>query len=316
MKALKFLAIVLALSLPIVTVPYFLTSAIELDRKINEETVITVFQSNAGEIKEMTMLDYVCGVVAAEMPALYNVEALKAQAVACFTYYVRRENLDENVHRGASVCTSSSHCSAFIDKEAQMERWGEDYEVYRTKIEEAVKSVFGKVITYNGKAIDALYFARSSGKTENASDVWGNEFTYLVAVNSTVDMSGSGFESSKVFSESEFFEIVKAKYPDASGEEGVEILSRSESGGVLLAKVMGITLTGKEIRGLFSLNSTNFTVTEADGEITFTVKGKGHGVGMSQYGANMMAGLGYGWEEIIRHYYTGVEITNYNEGIK
>ncbi len=316
MKILKFFAVVLALSLPIMTVPYFFASAIELHRKIDEETVITVFRSDLGETVEMTLFDYLTGVVAAEMPALYDNEALKAQAAACFTYFVRREGSASAEHGGASVCTSSSHCSAFIDEERQRERWGDDYQTYRQKIEEAVRSVFGKVITYKGKPIDALYFARSSGKTENASDVWGNSYAYLVSVNSEVDMSGSGFETEKSFSHSEFAKKIKEKYPNASGDASIEILSRFESGGVSNAAVMGVTLTGKELRGIFSLNSSNFTVTVTDTDVIFNVKGKGHGVGMSQYGANMMAKLGYGWEDIIKHYYTGVEISDFNKGIK
>ncbi len=313
MRLLKFLCIVIALSLPIVTVPYFFASAVRLKGGVDENTVISVYDVSLSQRTEMRLFDYLCGVVAAEMPALYNVEALKAQAVAAFTYFAKRAESGEEseAHAGCAVCTSSSHCSAFINEERQKERWGENYGVYRTKIEEAVRAVYGKVITYGGKAIDALYFARSSGKTESAADVWGNHYDYLTAVNSEVDESGSGFVSEVVMSLSEFEEKFKEKYPNASESGIFTDVARSGSGGVLTAKVLGVTVTGRELRSLYSLNSTNFTVSEQDGNITFTVKGKGHGVGMSQYGANAMAKLGYGWEEIIKHYYTGVEISNY-----
>ncbi len=314
MRAKRIISVFLAASIPLLFIPYFFASAASVNRPEMKtaSSTVEVFNTKISQKSEMTLFDYICGVLAAEMPALYHEEALKAQAVAAFTYSLRRMNSSAESHDGASVCTSSSHCSAFLTVEEQKNRWGVDFEKYRKKIEAAVTEVLGKAICYNGKPIDALYFARSSGKTEDASEVWGNSVPYLVSVDSSVDKSGDGFEKEISYTEAEFKEIIKAAYPDVKfTKNNAEITERTASNGVRKAEIFGVTLSGKELRSKFKLSSTDFEVNLANGVLTFICKGKGHRVGMSQYGANVMAQMGYDWQEIIKHYYTGVTIEEY-----
>ena len=313
MRLLKAAAVIIAIAIPIIAIPYFFSASAGFlyDKADPRDRTVEVYDVEKGEKVTMSLFDYLCGAVAAEMPALYGDEALKAQAVACRTYYEKRAAAGgSDAHDGAAVCTSSSHCSAFLSEERQKQRWGEKYDLYRKKIENAVSAVMNKIITYNGAPIDAVYFSRSSGKTENASDVWGKNVPYLVSVDSSVD-AGDGLEKTVSFTADEFSEKLLSKYPSADiSDLSASVNSRDGAGYVASLTLCGVSMTGREAKSLFSLPSADFDITTAENGAVFTVRGKGHGVGMSQYGANVMASLGYGFEDIIKHYYTGVEITD------
>ena len=276
-----------------------------------------------GEVIYLSMFDYVCGVVAAEMPASYHEEALKAQAVASYSYTLYhintlKDNPDtESVHHGAAVCTDPSHCKAYISKAEAKEKWGETaFEKYWTKIESAVKAVYKKAACFDGEPINATFFAISAGKTENAADVWGSDVPYLKSVDSAFDKSYPEYSSTSAVSKEDFKEKVLTLDKEASfGDDAnswIGEITRSEAGGVLSVTIGGKSFTGSQIRSLFSLRSANFEVAFKDNSFTFSVKGYGHDVGMSQTGAEYLADEGKTYEEILKWYYTGIEITDTN----
>lgn len=273
---------------------------------------ITLYNTSTQTVLEMTLDDYLVGVVAAEMPASFLPEALKAQAVAARTYACRR--LSEPCGRGnANLCTDSSCCQAYKDTEALAAYWGEDFAFYMARVKDAVLDTAGEVILYKGELIEALYHAISGGMTEDAQHVFVAAQPYLVSVSSTGEETASKFSAQQKLSRADFVQRVNKSYPEAALteaklEDQIKILSRYESGRVASIALGGTILTGRQFRTLFSLNSANFTITLTGEEIKISTIGYGHGVGMSQYGANAMAGEGNSYIEILTHYYTGVNI--------
>ncbi len=249
--------------------------------------------------------DYILGVVAAEMPALYEPEALKAQAVAAYTYAARARAAakDAEYH----LTTDSSLHQAYIDKEARSKKWGEKAAEYEKKIAAAVAEVKGETVTYKGELIFAAYHAISSGRTEKAENVWGKEIPYLCGVESVSDLLHENYKSEVKVTLADFCKKLELTAPADSSAIKTEI-GRSEAGTVLSFKIFGKEFGGSDIRGALSLRSSNFTVEYKEGNFLFTVKGYGHGVGMSQYGANCMAKMGSSYKEILRYYYPGCEI--------
>ena len=260
-----------------------------------------------GEITKMTAQDYIFGVVAAEMPALYETEALKAQAVAAYTYacYRRVENSAKNY----DITTDHTADQSFITAEAAAEKWGDKAEEYTKKIRDATAAVEGYMLTYGGKPVLSVYHAISSGKTESAGNVWGSEYPYLQPVSSPGDKLSPDYLSTVQLSADELRPKLDG-IGDLSGDpagwfgEG----SPSDSGTVLKIPVGGETVTGARVRAALNLRSSNFKAAYADGVFTFTVLGYGHGVGMSQYGANYMAKQGSDFKEILSCYYTGTKV--------
>ena len=248
------------------------------------------------------MEDYLVGVVTAEMPALYEDEALKAQAVAARSYIMTKIGKENPDHKGADVCTDPSHCKAYTSPDEARQNWGEDYAKYNEKIKSAVDLTKGEYIAYQGETAVACFYAVSGGRTENASDVWGGDTPYLVSVESPGDLA---YENLKA--------TVGIQAEEACSRLGVsEIkigeLKRTEGGAVKSVMIGDKNFSGTEIRSLFGLNSANFEVYTVDNQLIFETTGKGHGVGMSQYGANQMAKNGKTYREILLHYYRGVTI--------
>ncbi|MBO4407430.1 MAG: stage II sporulation protein D, partial [Clostridia bacterium] len=269
------------------------------------------------EVTEMTLSDYLIGVVSAEMPALYPKEALKAQAIAARTYVIYRKTIREErpasaSHENADVCTNSAHCQAYATPEKREEKWGEHSEEYLALIRAAVEETDGEIVAYRGKPISAVFHALSSGATESAEDVWGYEIPYLQSVESPWDREHEKFETAVTLETGEFKEIFLAKYPDARFPENpegwIESVTRSAAGGIRELTVGGVTLSGRAFRNLYGLRSAHIDFSFGSGEITMTVRGFGHGVGMSQYGARGMALEGKTAEEILAWYYSGTEI--------
>ncbi len=280
-----------------------------------ETTEIRVYDHRADEIVTMDLEEYVVGVVSAEMPAWYEFEALKAQAVATRTY-----TLYSVAHGGchtnpdADVCTNSKCCQAFSSHERMQNTWGKDYANNYNRVAQAVMETAGEVIVYDGKLCDALYHACSGGQTEDSEHVYANALPYLRGVSSPYEDPMR--QEDVDFGVDALAELIAAKYPESgitadNAREEIAIASAFESGRVDMLRLGKTTITGKQARNLFGLRSTMFTITRSEDGIVFHVKGFGHGVGLSQNGANGMAKHGSDYREILLHYYTGVAIASY-----
>ncbi len=278
---------------------------VSVDAQPEKDDSISVFLTADKSIDVMEMRDYIIGTVAAEVPASYDTEAIKAQALAAVTFAEYRKNLggDKSID-GAIISDDSSRHQGYISKDEMKNRWGDAFDAYYAKICNAVDEVIDEVITYDGEPIMAAYHAISSGKTESADVMWGEDVPYLRSVDSQWDEDSTRYESDVVISPDELAEMMNVDISDVY----VKTKSTSPSGTVLEIEICSVSMTGMEARDLLGLRSPAFTVVKEDGEYIFTSKGYGHGVGMSQNGADCMARDGYTYDEIIKHYYQGVEI--------
>ena len=263
-----------------------------------------------GSVAVLDMQDYLVGVVAAEMPASFHAEALRAQAVAARSYAMYCASFSK--HGEAQVCTDFGCCQAWQSEDTMRTKWGEDYDANAAKIRAAVETTRGEYLAAGGEAIFAAFHSSSASRTENSAEVW-SAAPYLVSVESPETAEDvPNFISTVVCSPIDFRDTVLSAHPEAdfSGpEEGwLGELRRDGSGRVSSAVLGGIEVGGTELRRLFSLRSTAFELVYEDGVFTFTVAGFGHGVGMSQYGADKMARLGADYREILAHYYPGTEL--------
>ena len=269
-------------------------------------------QQADGTVAELSMSDYLFGVVAAEMPAAFEEEALKAQACAARTYTVRKQEHTTGAHPEADVCTDVNCCQAYVPRETAESRWGVSAQTYAQKIEEAIAGTDGLGVLYQGEPIQAVFFSSAPGRTVDAVEVWGNQVDYLQSVESPEGEEVPNYHSQAVFSAAQVRETVLASYPgaDLSGDPSAWFGTPAvnEGGTVSSVLVGGVTLTGGQVRTLFGLRSACFTVGWDGTNFTFSVTGYGHGVGMSQYGANAMAKAGSSFEEILTWYYTGTQV--------
>lgn len=281
---------------------------------------ICVYIEPEGNIKEIVLEEYVIGVVAAEMPAEFAFEALKAQAVAARTYaYGRLKGIykdKDDLHANADICTDFSHCQAWISKEEAIERWdSSSADEYWDKIKKAVEETEGIVILYKGVIANPVFHSNSGGKTENAEEVWDvDPVDYLKSVISKGEEASPSFKTISKISVTEFYNTLKEYYPDIKVNknsifEDMKIVERTQGDRVKTIKVGNIEIKGTDFRKIFSLSSANFQLDKnKDGMIEIITFGNGHGVGMSQWGANNLAKSGEMWEEIIKYYYLGVEL--------
>ena len=264
-----------------------------------------------GTVEQLTLGDYLWGVVAAEMPASFELEALKAQAVAARTYWACL--VGSGKHEDADICGESACCQAYVGRNEACSNWGDKAADYALRISMAVEQTDGLCVTYTGKPIQALFFSSAPGSTVDAQAVWGREVPYLVSVDSPEGEEVPNYHSQLTMTTGEFRSLVKEQYPEADLSGPVSgWLSEfvwEPSGTVNTVKVGGVTLTGGQARKLLGLRSACFGVSVKGEEMTFHVTGHGHGVGMSQYGANAMAGQGKGFEEILTWYYTGAQVS-------
>lgn len=277
---------------------------------------IKLLRSATGQIEEIKLDEYLYGVVSAEMPANFELEALKAQAVVARTYTIYKIINDGHKHEGANICDNSACCQAWITKEDRLVRWEENVrESNWNKIVEAVNSTQGKIITYGGLPINAFFHSNSGGATETTANVWGGTgYPYLQSVETSGEDTYSQYSSEVTLTKQNFIDKIKEKHSnfeiDFTQENSIKILEYTDGNRVKKIKIGNLELSGVEVRTLLGLKSANFTVTIEGENIKFQVKGYGHGVGMSQTGADSMAKSGSNYEEIIKHFYTGVEITN------
>ncbi len=258
----------------------------------------------------MPLEEYLIGVVAAEMPASYEPEALKAQAVAARTYTVYKSlHGGCSAHQGADICTDSTHCQAYLTAKEMASRWSGDTDKYLNKIIKAVTSTRGEMIYYEGEHIQVFYHASSGGFTENCENVYSQALPYLVSVQSEGEEASSNYYGTVTVSRDEFITRMKAFSSDISFKNAPLIgkITRFDSGRINTIQIGTKTFTGRELRSIFSLNSTIISIDVAD-SITFSTKGFGHGVGLSQTGANAMAKNGADYIDILTHYYSGVTV--------
>lgn len=268
-------------------------------------------------VQEISMAEYLPGVVRGEMPASFEMEALKAQAVAERTYiYYKCATGGKAAHPDAEVCMSSACCSAYTSAEAAAEKWGGHAAEYEARIQEAVTETDGQVLLYNDQPILAAFHSSSAGVTANSGDVWVSNLPYLASVASPENGdSVPNYYSVKTFTAEEFRQIFTAAYPQSQFSDDpaawITDAVHNTSDRVETVSIGGITVEGTQVRTLFGLRSASFTTEVSAETVTFRVTGYGHGVGMSQYGANEMAKQGKTWQEILQWYYTGVTIADY-----
>ncbi len=284
-----------------------------------EPFLISVYFANENKVKEIELEEYLAGVLAGEMPPTNHSEALKAQAVAARSYILSKvaDYSDGNIadsHNGAMVCTDYKHCKAWksIDeiKPTWDERFADDYE---TKIRYAINDTSGEYMIYDNKVVKAYFYAISSGRTENVAEVWGTSLPYLKSVVSREDVGSFGYESMSTYPKDLFLQKLRTVYGDIQIDDTANMVgrvNRTEGGSVSVIEIGGKEFKGDKIRELFDLRSANFELSADGDKITFRVLGYGHGVGMSQNGANVMANEGKSYIEILKHYYTGVSIVN------
>ncbi len=288
----------------------------ELKNKVPKDIKVKI--TKTGEVQTLDIDEYLKGVVPAEMPPSYNIEALKAQAVVARTYTY--EKMSKNSHKDCDICDNYACCQAYYSKEKILEIWeGRKFdektrEEYWNKVEEAVNSTNNIVITYKGEYIKAYFHANSGGKTESSTEIWGKQnIPYLVPVESLGEEEHKYYKTEVSLS----FEEIKEKINKGSdrkcnlelAEDNIKILGHTVSGRVSEMQIGGNVYDATELRSLFGLKSTNFTVDIKDKIVTFYVTGYGHGLGMSQTGSNYYANQGYKYDQIIQHYYTGADIT-------
>ncbi len=266
-----------------------------------------------GSVTALSLRDYLTGVVAAEMPALFELEALKAQAVAARTYSMYRLKVDQ-VHEGGALCTDPGCCNAYLTNDELKDKWGTAYEANLGLIKRAVEETDGICLSYDDEPIFAAFHSSSVGETENSESVWRSELPYLRSVTSPEDEATvPNYISRVTISFNEIKNLVKEAYPQAklvsNPAKWLSGAEYSEGGRLLKINLGGIELKGTELRYLFKLRSTVVTWKVENDGILFETKGYGHGVGMSQYGANVMAKNGSDYLDILKHYYTAVEVT-------
>lgn len=272
-----------------------------------------------GKVEEMDINEYLWGVVAAEMPASFELEALKAQAVAARTYALQRTQWTNDKHPDADVCGDHTCCQAYISPEKAAANWGKNAEVNREKIAQAVNETGSEVILYDGKLISAVFHSSSASETLAAVEVWGGSVPYLVGVKSPEGDEVPNYHSEVKVDGETFRTKFLAAYPEAKLEGAPSTwfgeAVRTAGGSVAQITVGGVSVKGKDMRSLLGLRSASFSVTADEKDVTFQVTGFGHGVGMSQYGANTMAKEGKGYRDILTWYYTGVSVENCPESM-
>lgn len=262
---------------------------------------------NGDKIEEYSIKDYIFGVVAAEMPALYHEEALKAQAVAAYTFVCYRMQSNTNSDYDISADPEVAQC--FITREDAASRWGDNAQEYTQKIDKCISEVAGQILTYDNQPIFAAYHAISPGKTNPCSDVWSKDLPYLKSVDSSGDLFAEKYLSEAQFTADEISDKLK-DIATASGEvkNYFSDIKTTDTGLVKSISYCGKKITGAEICKALNLRSSHFEVTFAENKFTFTVKGYGHGVGMSQNGADYLAKQGKTYKEILLHYYNGATL--------
>lgn len=282
-----------------------------------EYDTIKLLHKKTNKIEEIKLDQYLYGVVSAEMPVDFEMEALKAQAIVARTYTMYKIVNNNKKHGDADICDDSNCCQAWISKEDRLARWPEEKrEENWKKIVEAVDSTAGKIVTYEGKPINAFFHSNSGGKTELPINVWGGSgYPYLQTVETAGEENYTDYQSEVELTKQELIDKIKQTHSDivldVNNNDEIRIIDYTESGRAKNVKFGSVILSGVEVRKIFGLRSTNFNIEINNNNVKFIVIGYGHGVGLSQTGSDSLAKQGKNAEEIIKHFYQGVEIINY-----
>ena len=278
---------------------------------VHHDRDVTLTIQDGDTTEQMTLERYLTGVVRGEMPASFEMEALRAQAAAERSYvYYQLAAGRKDAHPDADFCTDHTCCSAYLSETAAREKWGGDFAPWNTRVEQAVSDTDGQVVLYNGRPILAVFHSSSAGRTAAAGDVWSGDLPYLVSVDSPEgEETVPNYYSTVTFTAAEL-----AAYPElklsGTPDRWFGAAAENGSGRVETVSVGGTDIEGTELRRIFGLRSACFTVAADSESVTFRVTGYGHGVGMSQYGANQLAREGKTWQEILEWYYTGATVGN------
>lgn len=301
---MRYLFAVILILVPVFIISHFfaLSNEIKEEKEILEkpqETKKVTILSNEADV-ELELEDYIVGVVACEMPASFEFEALKAMAVAARTYA-----LNKITNNPEYVLKTSTDDQCFINEEDMQEKWQQGFDKYYNKILSAVYSTKGEYLSYENNPIKAFYFSTSNGYTENVEDVFLEKLDYLVSVSSPWDTESSGYKKTILFTIDEFLKLLNIQDVEI---KNIKIEELTNSNRVKTISVNDKKFKGTEFRKLLKLRSTDFIIEKNENKIVITTKGYGHGVGLSQYGANGMAKEGKNYEEILKYYYKNVEL--------
>jgi len=300
---------ILLFSCLIVFIPFIIVMLFIRDDEItfnfSSNSVVRVYREDMETINNVPIEEYIVGVLAGEMPIEFELEALKAQAVAARSYVMVQ--MERNRNKEYDVVDSVTN-QVYLDKDRLMTVWKDSYTDNINKIKMAVLSTKGEYIAYNGKVAEAMFFSTSPGITENSEEIFTNKVPYLRSVESKWDEISPIYSSNKTFTLSEFYNLLGLPYND---KISIEITNKTSTGRVKKLKINGKELTGNFVCSKLSLRSTFFEIIQESTKVIVKNKGFGHGVGMSQYGAQGMAKEGYTYDKILKHYYTGIEIKNF-----
>lgn len=299
---------VIILILMLIGIPYLITICfIKKDDEIkfyfSSNTTVRIKRNATGKIDNVLLEDYIVGVLAGEMPVSFEIEALKAQAVAARTYVMKR--LVNNKNNDYDIIDTTLN-QVYLDNDELKQKWGNNYVNYINKLKTAVLETSGEYITYKDNIIDALFFSTSVGATENSEEVFVSALPYLRSVDSSWDAEVSPvFSENNTFSLKEFYNKLNLTY---SNNLSIDVLQTTSTGRIKKIKINGTTFNGTTVAGKLGIRSDYFNISRDNDTVLVTTKGYGHGVGMSQYGAEAMAKKGYTYDKILKHYYKDVDI--------
>ena len=265
-----------------------------------KNTKVRVKRVNEDRVDIIPLEQYLIGVLSGEMPVSYEIEALKAQAVAARTYTLKKMETNRN---NSFDVVDNTNDQVYLDDEKIKNNWGQNYETYIKKIKQAVNETSGEYLTYDGKIIKAFFFSTSSGKTENCKDVFGENLPYLVSVSSIWDENSPSYLDKRTYTKEEFYQKLNLPYSDTLDIK----IERNETNSIKTITINNNIMKGTDFRYELDLKSTNIDINEENNNIEITSKGFGHGVGLSQYGAQEMALKGYKYDQILKYYYQGTE---------
>ena len=300
MKNVLFFCLIIII-IPTIIISYFYIEQKNNSFEFSKNTTIKVYRTKKNVIEEIPLEEYIMGVVAGEMPISFDEEALKAQAVAARSYIMYKIIHNKNKKYDVEDTVLNQ---VYVDDELLKNKWKGKYYEYKQKVKKVVEDTAYQYITYKGEVANAMFFSTSGGYTENSEDVFVSKVHYLQSVKSDWDTISPVFNEQYVFSYSDFCKILHIDY---TNKINVQILSKTIGGRINKLKINSKVFTGKEIVNLFGLRSINFTFTFSD-NVIITTHGYGHGVGMSQYGAQGMALAGYSYKDILKHYYKDVKL--------
>lgn len=299
---------IIILLLMLIGIPYLITICfIKKDDEIkfyfSSNTTVRIKRNATGKIDNVLLEDYIVGVLAGEMPVSFEIEALKAQAVAARTYVMKR--LVNNKNSDYDIIDTTLN-QVYLDNDELKKKWGNNYVNYINKLKTAVLETSGEYITYKDNIIDALFFSTSVGATENSEEVFVSALPYLRSVDSSWDAEVSPvFSENNTFSLKEFYNKLNLTY---SNNLSIDVLQTTSTGRIKKIKINGTTFNGTTVAGKLGIRSDYFNISRDNDTVLVTTKGYGHGVGMSQYGAEAMAKKGYTYDKILKHYYKDVDI--------